>query len=291
MLTNACDVEPDLAQRIGVDVLARAEAFAALPPGVQEVLIAPFVEEVFDHEPRDASLSLRAMVTVVVHNSLLEQAHHGGPLGSGIITITQYAAGPLSHLLAARRRDAVDYQGPNPFHDLPTQYPRAWACLAALTDVFPSRGRLPLRLPPGPLPQLPSGDDLATAPPSSHDAATAVFSAIDPRFDQHLLSVLQQAEQEPAVLCTSALSRYSRNSTKLHRVLEFLLAHNATILTTNYLIRPHGPGVFVVCPVLGLQVEECADSFVAVGVGVQGSGVGDVGVSGSAECADDDAAE
>jgi hypothetical protein len=40
------------------------------------------------------------------------------------------------------------------------------------------------------------------------------------------------------MLCTSALSRYSRDSAKLHRVLEFLLAHRATILTTNYLIRP-----------------------------------------------------
>jgi hypothetical protein len=40
------------------------------------------------------------------------------------------------------------------------------------------------------------------------------------------------------VLCVSALSRYSRNSAKLHRILEFLLAHQATILTTNYLIRP-----------------------------------------------------
>jgi hypothetical protein len=65
-----------------------------------------------------------------------------------------------------------------------------------------------------------------------------VFSVIDPRFDQHLLRLLQQASDGPMVLFTSALSRYSRNSTKLHRVLEFLLAHKATILTTNYLIRP-----------------------------------------------------
>jgi len=39
-------------------------------------------------------------------------------------------------------------------------------------------------------------------------------------------------------LCASTLSRYARNSDKLHRILEYLLAHNATILTTNYLIRP-----------------------------------------------------
>jgi len=45
------------------------------------VLIAPFVEEVFDHEPLDASLDIRAMVTVVVRNSLLEQAHHDATPG------------------------------------------------------------------------------------------------------------------------------------------------------------------------------------------------------------------
>lgn len=38
--------------------------------------------------------------------------------------------------------------------------------------------------------------------------------------------------------CTSALSRYSRNSDKLHRTLEYLLAHRTTILTSSYLIRP-----------------------------------------------------
>ena len=31
MLTTACDVDPDLAHRIGNDILHRAEAFAALP--------------------------------------------------------------------------------------------------------------------------------------------------------------------------------------------------------------------------------------------------------------------
>lgn len=65
-----------------------------------------------------------------------------------------------------------------------------------------------------------------------------MFSAIDPRFDQKLYGLLQQVAQGEIVLYTSALSRYSRNSAKLHRVLEFLLAHGATILTTNYLLRP-----------------------------------------------------
>jgi hypothetical protein len=107
-----------------------------------------------------------------------------------------------------------------------------------LSQIVYAGGRQPYRLPVAALPSLPAADEVATAPPSARDAATSVFSAIDPRFDPHLAGLLQQADKEPMVLCTSALSRYSRNSAKLHRVLEFLLAHDATIGTTNYLIRP-----------------------------------------------------
>jgi hypothetical protein len=120
MLTRACEVDEGLAYRIGADVLQRAEALAALPERDQGVLIAPFREEVFDHRPVDASLDLKAKVTLVVRNSLLEQAHHDGPLDSGIIPATEYATGPLSHLLAARRRHPVDLQGPDLFAGSPS---------------------------------------------------------------------------------------------------------------------------------------------------------------------------
>ena len=237
MLTGACEVNPSLAQQIGADVLLRAEAFAALPSREQDVLIAPFLEEVFDHEPLDAPLALKAQVTVVVRNSLLEQAHHDGPVTSGIVPITRYAAAPLSHFLAARRTEPVDHRGPNPFAGLADRYPRAWACLTALTDVFAEGGRRPLTLPDAPVPQLPTGDEVATASVSS-DGQAAVFSAIDPRFDQHLVGSLRRAAARKKVLCTAALSRYSRDSAKLHRILEYTLAHDVAILTTNHLIRP-----------------------------------------------------
>lgn len=231
-------MEEGLAHRIGEDVLARAEAFAALDVVDQDVFIAPFVEEVFDHEPLDASLELRAKATVVVRNSLLEEAHHNGPLGSGIMPITRFATGPLSHFLAARRRQPIAYTGANPFEGLATRYPRAWACLAALVEVFGAGGRQPYKLPVAPVPQLPSADELVEAESASDNRVAAVFSAIDPRFDQKLYGLLERAAKEEFVLYTSALSRYSRDSAKLHRVLEFLLAHGATILTTNYLLRP-----------------------------------------------------
>jgi hypothetical protein len=51
MLRDGCGVVGALADAIGVDVLARAEAFASLSGSAQDVLTAPFVEEVFDHRP------------------------------------------------------------------------------------------------------------------------------------------------------------------------------------------------------------------------------------------------
>lgn len=62
-----------------------------------------------------------------------------------------------------------------------------------------------------------------------------VFSGIDPRFDQTAIQILEAAGGELAI-GLSGLSRFSRNSGKLLRVLEFLLAHRARVITTNYLL-------------------------------------------------------
>lgn len=238
LLIDACEVDAELARRIGADVLMRAEAFATLSQREQDIVIAPFVEEVFDHRPLDAPLDLKTKVTLVVRNSLLEQAHHDGPLASGIITVTEYAAGALSHFLARASARTRGLPGPEPVRRVGYSLSRAWACLEALTEAFAEGGRQPLRLPTAPIPDLPTGDEITTASSTTHSQSAMVFSAIDPRFDQHLLGLLSKATSADYVLCTSALSRYSRNTEKLHRILEYLLAHNATVLTTNYLIRP-----------------------------------------------------
>ncbi|MGJ3227105.1 hypothetical protein ACQEUV_17340 [Micromonospora aurantiaca (nom. illeg.)] len=237
MLINACGVEPALADKIATDVMQRAEAFATLSDRAQDILIAPFVEETFDHRPVSAPLDLKAKVTLVVRNSLLEDAHHNGPVNSGIKALTEHAAGPLSHFLAARRRKPVAHRGPNPFDDLERRYPRAWACLDALTDIFAVGGRQALRLPEAPVPELPSGDEVVTLPDSATDGDATIFSAIDPRFDEGMVSLLSRATNTETALFASALSRYSRNSEKLHRILEYALAHNVPVLTTNYLLR------------------------------------------------------
>lgn len=139
------------------------------------------------------------------------------------------------HLPAGTRDD--------PFAGLAGPYPRAWACLSALrTSLDCGGGRVGYRQPEAPIPELPDAWEVTDAPPADHLKIPsgafkgAIFSGIDPRFDQHVFGWLKAAQNEEMMIGLSSLSRISRNSRKLLRVLEFLLAHHARILTTNYLL-------------------------------------------------------
>ena len=245
MLIEACGVAAPDAGVVADDILSRAEAAARLERAACEILAAPFYEESFSYEPRDASEWMKAITTLVIRNSKLEELHANGPVNAGGITaVTTYGLGPLSHLIAARRRSPIpDDAADDPFVGLADAYPRAWACLDALrTALIDGGGRVGYRLPEAPPPQLPDAAEVTEAKPAEHLAVPSpafigvVFSGIDPRFDQGTLGWLRAAQDEEFLLGLSSLSRISRNSRKLMRVLEFLLAHQARILTTNYLL-------------------------------------------------------
>jgi hypothetical protein len=245
MLTGACGVAAPAARLVAEDVSCRAEAAARLDRDSCEILAAPFFEESFSHEPDEASPWTKAFTTLVIRNSQLEELHASGPVNAGGITaITTSGLGPLSHLIAARRRHPLPAgSADDPFAGLAGAYPRAWSCLAALrTALVSGGGRVGYRPPQAPLPGLPDAGEVIDAPQAEHvelpsDAFTAVvLSGIDPRFDQNALRLLQAAESEQIMIALSGLSRISRNSRKLLRVMEFFLAHQATVLTTNYLL-------------------------------------------------------
>jgi len=245
MLTGACGVAVPDARPAAEDVLCRAEAAARLDRDSCEILAAPFFEESFSHEPDGASAWMKAITTLVIRNSQLEELHASGPVNAGGVTaITTSGLGPLSHLITARRRCPLP-AGPadDPFAGLAAAYPRAWSCFAALrTALVSGGGRVGYRPPRAPLPALPEESEVVDAPKAEHvelpsDAFTAVvLSGIDPRFDQNALQLLRAADSGELVIALSGLSRISRNSRKLLRVVEFLLARRATVLTTNYLL-------------------------------------------------------
>jgi hypothetical protein len=237
-LRVACDVDDDTATEIGEDMLRRANAFASLSESDQATVSAPFVEESFNYEPATSPALLKAAVTVTVRNSNLEQVPVDGLVNAGgLQVITAAAAAPLSHLLAVHRRILTQPVSDGPFATLESTYPRAWACLTALADAVSTGGRTGFRLPAAPIPELPGPAEQVGARPSGSDGRNVVLSGIDPLFDDQLIRQMEAATASPLVAYVPSLSRFSRNSEKLHRVLEFFLAHGSSVLTSNYLLR------------------------------------------------------
>jgi hypothetical protein len=245
ILTQACGMTADEACRVAEDIERRAEGAARLDTESREILASPYFEEAFYHEPVDAPAWMKAVTTLVVRNSWLEEAHARGPVNSGgIQAITTHGSGALSHLIAARRRQPIPPTAEDPFAGLADRYPRAWRCLAALRDaLIDGGGRVGYRPPDAPIPDLPGPDEIIQAPVTdqvqrpSEAFDIVVLSGIDTRFDHTMVASMHEAAQTHGlVLGISALSRLSRNSTQLLRVLEYFLAHQAKILTTNYLL-------------------------------------------------------
>lgn len=74
---------------------------------------------------------------------------------------------------------------------------------------------------------------------STTNKDVVIESAVAETFNEHLVDRLRQVIESDAVFFVPSLSRISRNSAKLFRVTDLLLAHQVPILTANYLLRPN----------------------------------------------------
>lgn len=237
LLTEVCHVDEKLAAKIGHDILARGESYAALDDATRDVLMSPFAEEVVEYEPSDASVSLKGAVAVVVRSSLIEDVHSSGLVEAGTVKfITTRAAGPLSHFLAARRRRPVRVKQ-NVFAGLADASPLAWACLGAVVLASSAGGgRWPYHVTAAPVPELPVAE--VEAPRADNRDYAVLLSGVDARFDELFVRRMREcAEDNDTVFVVASLSRISRHVGKLLRAMEYLLAHNVPILTSNYLLR------------------------------------------------------
>jgi hypothetical protein len=85
---------------------------------------------------------------------------------------------------------------------------------------------------------LPGQDELLDV--DRRDDGQVILDGIDPRFDQvamHLLKEVVNGDRD--LVYVSHLSRLSRNTEKLLRTLEIILAAGVPVLTTNMLLRPN----------------------------------------------------
>jgi len=86
------------------------------------------------------------------------------------------------------------------------------------------------------VPPLPDVDEQIDTAPSRQTPAR-VLSGIDPRFDSQLIAQIRAADANRIPLFVLSLSRLSRDTVKLFRTLEMVLARNVAIVTANYLLR------------------------------------------------------
>lgn len=225
---------PDLGRRIGEDVMARADSYAASGPAARRVLRVPFLEEVSGYAPVEAPRHHLAQVCLVVRCSTLETAHADGSVqDGGLVGITDLATPPLSVWLSTRE-SAADSGLVGVFSGLDDRWPRAWAALEALSTA--SRGgRASFRMADAPMPEMPDESERITA--RVNGAGHTVLSGIDPRFDDEAMGILEAATPGFTILISS-LSRFSRDLDKMMRMLEIILSRGGSILTANHLIRP-----------------------------------------------------
>jgi hypothetical protein len=238
LLAGACKAPASVIEEVSVDILSRAQALSQVGAGYREVLAAPFVEESFHHRPRTVSAQVKALTTVVVRNSKLEDLHvHWDLEDAAVAALTTTASEILDRWLLAASEPASAPDEPKPFEGLDRRHPLAWACVARLSSLVGGGGHVVYEAPPVPSPALPGPDDRFDARRSTSIANAVVFSGIDTRFDQGLIGLMGAvAAGTYPVVVVSALSRLSRDWSKMARVLEFCLAHESAVLTTNSML-------------------------------------------------------
>jgi hypothetical protein len=231
-LLSESGVDADEAATIVADVEQRGHDYISGGRASRRALRVPFLDDVAEFAPDEAPIGCRADVAVVVRNSLLEEAHARGLVGDAkLFELTYLATGAFNAWSSQHLNRDEDAPPVGVFAGV-TEHPRAYAALQALALAAESGGRQAFRMPDGPVPELPE--------PGMHKMSAgrvrrSALSALDGPLVREL-SALGSGEIEVAF--ASSMSRYSRNSILLATVVEFVLAHGGTLLTTNFLLRP-----------------------------------------------------
>jgi hypothetical protein len=201
-------------------------------------------EEGMFYQPELAPLDIRALVVVAIRNSLLEDL---GSSGSSLLPpdlhrsnwpvkdenirfITQEAIVywqqvDLEHLSLPPSPPSQDT-----FGNLKQDFPHAWHVLSRLAQA--KTQTISFSASQASLPTLPVSS-IAIGKPKQ----TRVESGINPHFDSHhidFLRAIQDAEID--ILFTDSWKMLTRHPQKLFRILDFVLAHQGSVVTHNYLL-------------------------------------------------------
>ena len=229
---------------VGKDIRQRLTSLVSRwhDPLFRRTILFTGVEEAWFYEPLTASLDIRALIVVVVRNSLLEDlgttrsSHPGLGLSRPVLRDAQM---PMITREAAEHFQGVDLDaiesllprmvGPDVFGGLPVKYPHAWYALSHLSNPFSIEMILePVNAPPLNLP-------FPSHPRRKAASETIVESGIDPAFDPAMVSILEAIKEgELQIFFTDSFKGITRNPEKLYCVIDFVLGHKAAVVTHNY---------------------------------------------------------
>jgi hypothetical protein len=118
------------------------------------------------------------------------------------------------------------------FGNLKWDFPSAWNALSRLAQAKTQIVSFPA--PQTPLPTLPDPSIIENGPKK-----TVVLSGISPLFDSRLVGSLRAIQDgDIHTLFADSWKMLTRHPQKLFRILDFVLAHEGSVVTYNYLLTP-----------------------------------------------------
>ncbi|WP_156698008.1 hypothetical protein [Nocardioides sp. Leaf285] len=248
-------VSRETTEEVADDVRARAAAYAAVGSANRRLLRAACLDDVAAFEPAEAPIGVRAEAAVVLRNGAVEAHHAAGRFSDeALVRLTYAGCAPLNAWLREHNSEDGSFEEPSagPFAAL-ARYPRARAVLAAMAMASDRGGRAPIAKGADRIgEERAEVPDLATAREAARGVSSGVSSTVEGAVtrsgldgpEEGLVDLLEQAALHGTTLAVPALSRLSRDAGWLGWMLEYLAAHGATVLTTNFLLRSERGEVF-----------------------------------------------
>jgi hypothetical protein len=203
-------------------------------------------EEATFYEPRNADLDIRALVVVALRNSLLEDLAASRAtteslgLAEPVLTdseIPSVTSAAIEHFRDAPTRATAALENPtrtDVFGTLRKAYPHAWHVLSQIAN----SSDLECNFVASPAATPRAIWESNTEEPSE-SLVTVVSSGMDPSFDEGLVTFLNYVKEgEVPYFFTDSFKGITRNPDKLFRIIDFVLGHDAAVVTHNYLLTP-----------------------------------------------------
>ncbi|MCM3294212.1 hypothetical protein M3661_29435 [Paenibacillus sp. MER 180] len=240
-------ITEDVINKVGTDIKSRIHSLLSHWNNTEfkRTLLVTGIEEAFFYQP-PTQIEVRCLVVLTIRNSLFED-----------LSSTNEAAQSLGldktiipeHDVRKFTSDAINYfsgidlsecsgtleSGKDIYGSLKTLYPRAWNVLKELGDiVFRNKKYAVINHSNSRVHNVKLKSDNLINIDQYYKKKTVILSGMDPNIDPHLLNVLKSIQEGTPFFFTDSFKSITRNPDKLFKVIENVLARNASIVTCNF---------------------------------------------------------